>query len=175
MEKIRITSGIFKGRLINSPQSKHTHPMGSREKIALFNMITEYLPEAEILDAYAGSGALGIEAISRGAKTVDYIEKDYLVTQTLIKNLASLGIASAEINIMDVNKFKTNKLYDIIIADPPYEKFNIKSIIHLTKFTKDCGVLVLSHPDSTPEIPGFKLTKTRKYARANISIYQKSA
>lgn len=175
MDKIRITSGKFKGRSIDSPKSNKTHPMGSREKIALFNMISDYLPDAEVLDAFAGSGALGIEAFSRGAKYVDYIEKDLGVAQILIKNLASLGIGSAEINIMDANKFKLNKSYDVIIADPPYDKFDIKPIIHLTKFLKNGGVFVLSHPDETPVIPDLDLTKTRKYAKAHISIYQKSA
>ena len=173
MENIRITSGIHKGRSIKSPKSSKTHPMGSREKLALFNMINEYIKNADVLDAYAGSGALGIEATSRGAKSADYIEKDYLVAQTLIKNLASLGIGSANIDIMDVAKFNTTKTYDVILTDPPYDDLNIEAVKHLTKYLRNGGILVLSHPAPTPEINGLKLTTTRKYAKANISIYQK--
>ena len=71
---IKITSGIFRGRNISTPGGK-THPMGERERLALFNMISEYLPKAAVLDAYAGSGALGIEAISRGADKVLFVDK----------------------------------------------------------------------------------------------------
>ena len=69
MNEVRITSGSYKGRRVATPGGK-THPMGNREKIALFNMVSEYLPGSRVLDAYAGSGALGIEALSRGAAEV---------------------------------------------------------------------------------------------------------
>ena len=174
MENIRITSGNLRGRVIKSPRSSLTHPMGSREKIALFNMIAEYLPDADVLDAYAGSGALGVEAYSRGAKSVDFIEKNYQVAQTLIINLGLMEIKSANIDILAVEKFKTTKDYNIIIADPPYDNFSLKAIINLTKYLKNGGILVLSHPAPTPEISGLKLTKSRKYAKANISIYEKT-
>ena len=173
MEDIRITSGILRGRKIKSPKSALAHPMGSREKIALFNMISDRLPNATVLDAFAGSGALGIEAYSRGAKEVDFIEKNYQIAQIIALNLKAMDINSAKINTLDASKFGTTKAYDVIIADPPYDKFDIKLILHLTKYLKSDGILVLSHPGSTPDIPSLKLTKTRKYARANISIYQK--
>lgn len=173
MDNIRITSGIYRGRSIASPKSNLTHPMGSREKLALFNIISAYLPGASILDAFAGSGALGIEAISQGASSVDFIEKSQKIAQILAKNLASLSITSARIYISDCNNFTTTKTYDIIIADPPYDHFDQNSVSYLTKYLKNGGVLVLSHPNTAPEISDLKLTKTRKYAAANISIYQK--
>ena len=173
MDNIRITSGIFRGRSIASPKSNLTHPMGSREKLALFNLISDFLAEATVLDAYAGSGALGIEALSRGAKTVDFIEKTSKIAQTITNNLNSLNINNARVINIDVDKFDTTKQYDIILADPPYDNFRLNSIIRLTKYLKNGGILVLSHPSSAPDIPDLKLTKTRKYATANITIYQK--
>ena len=172
---IIITSGKYRGRIIKSPKSEGTHPMGSREKLALFNMITDKIPGAEVLDAYAGSGALGIEAISRGAKTADFVEKDQKVAINIMNNLKSLGIDKADFFITPAEKLKTQKHYDVIFADPPYDKFSSEAIIYLTKFLKDGGVFVLSHPEPISDIPGLNLTKTRKYARAHISIYQKSA
>ena len=76
MENIKITSGKYRGRTIKSPNSKLTHPMGAREKLAMFNMISEYLSGAVVLDVYAGSGALGIEALSRGASYAMFVEKN---------------------------------------------------------------------------------------------------
>lgn len=173
MDNIRITSGIYRGRSIASPRSSLTHPMGSREKLALFNMISGFLNEAVVLDAYAGSGALGIEALSRGAKTVDFIDKSRKATETITKNLKALNIDCARVFTLDIDKFDTTKKYDIALADPPYDNFNLNSIIHLTKYLKNGGILVLSHPSSAPDISGLKLTKTKKYAAANITIYQK--
>lgn len=173
MDTIKITSGIFRGRSIKSPKSSLTHPMGAREKLALFNMIVDDLPGSLVLDAFAGSGALGIEALSRGASGVVFIEKGTSASKIIRQNLETLGI-KAEIFVGDVVNFATEQLFDVILADPPYDNFDPKKIINLPKFLKKDGVLALSHPGEAPEIPGVKLEKTRKYAQAHISIYKRS-
>lgn len=175
MDNIKITSGKYRGRAIKSPNSKLTHPMGAREKLALFNMIADYLPGATVLDAYAGSGALGIEAMSRGAKYAVFVEKSPRIAQIIHKNLAELRLAEmAEVYTKDAVNFLTADEFDIIIADPPYDNFDIRGVENLTKFLKKTGVLVLSHPGETPEISGLKSDRTRKYAAARISIYVKN-
>ena len=168
---VRITSGILKGRNIHTPGGK-THPMGERERLALFNMIVEYLPGANLLDAFAGSGALGIEAISRGAKEVTFIEKDPKACRTIRENLEELDI-KGEIFAGKVLDFKTSELYDLIITDPPYDKFEVESIEYLTSFLKPGGILVLSHPRESVGIDGVKLLKTKRYAAAHLSVYVK--
>lgn len=176
MDNIRITSGEFRGRAIKSPRSDYTHPMGSREKIALFNMVSEELFCARVLDAYAGSGALGIEAISRGAREVVFIEKSAKVARVIKENIRDLDLGSkSEVLVEDVNKYIADEDFDLIIADPPYDNFKVEELIHLTKYLKDDGTVVLSHPDVAPEIAGLKLTKSHKYAAANLSIYRKIA
>lgn len=172
MENIRITSGNLRGRIIRAPKSDLVHPMGSREKLALFNMIPSDLPGAEVLDAFSGSGALGIEAVSRGAKDVVFVEKNAKIAGVIRENLKNLGLDS-EVIVADAGKFETEADFDIIIADPPYDKFKIEDILHLTKFLENDGVFILSHPGDTPVIPDLKLTKSRKYAGATISIYRK--
>ena len=169
---IKITSGTLKGHGIKSPNSKLTHPMGSREKLALFNMIAGDLTEAKVLDAYAGSGALGIEALSRGAKEVVFIEKDAKTCKIIRENLKSLGL-DAEVVNTDVANFISSTIFDIIIADPPYDKFIAGEIRYLVQFLKLDGVLVLSHPNEAPELPNLKLIKTHHYASAHISVYAK--
>ena len=172
MENIKITSGKFRGRAIKSPNSKLTHPMGAREKLALFNMIADYLPEAVVLDAYAGSGALGIEALSRGAKYAVFVEKNPRIAQIIRKNLTELGLAEVtEVYDKSAESFLPAGEFDIILADPPYDNFDARRVENLVKFLKKNGVLVLSHPNEAPEIEGLSLNKTRKYAAARISIY----
>lgn len=174
MENIKITSGKFRGRTIKSPNSKLTHPMGAREKLALFNMIADYLPGAVVLDAYAGSGALGIEALSRGAKYAVFVEKNPRIAQAIRTNLAELGLTeTAEVYDKDAGSFLPADEFDIILADPPYDNFDTHGVENLAKSLKETGVLVLSHPGEAPEISGLKLNKTRKYAAARISIYTK--
>lgn len=171
MNNIRITSGKFRGRSLKTPGGK-THPMGERERLALFNMITDDIPGSLVLDAFAGSGALGIEALSRGAREVVFIEKNPKAAETIRQNLRELEIA-AEVSTADVMKFNTEAVFDLIIADPPYDDFNPEAIQHLFQFLKDGGLLVLSHPDEAPEFLGLTLVKTRTYAAAHISVYAK--
>ena len=169
---IRITSGKYRGRNIEPPNSKLTHPMGAREKLALFNMIAGELAGARILDAYAGSGALGIEAISREAKEVVFVEKNARICKIIRDNLAKLGL-SAEVVCSNVVDFTTSNLFDVIIADPPYDKFNLDEVASLVKLLKQGGTLVLSHPDEVPDIPNMALNNTKKYAGAHLSVYVK--
>ncbi len=174
MNNIKITSGKFRGRAINSPNLKTTHPMGAREKLALFNMISEYLPGANVLDAYAGSGALGIEALSRGASYAMFVEKNPRAAAVIRKNLADLGLLeNAGVSEWDAKNFLPPRDFDIIIADPPYDDFDVRGVENLAKFLNKGGILVLSHPGEALKISGLTLQKTRAYAAAKISIYTK--
>lgn len=87
---LSVLSGRFKGAKLQSPQSALTHPMGAREKLALFNMLQPYLEEVKVLDIYAGSGALGIEALSRGAGSVVFVEKSPQISQIIRQNLQQI-------------------------------------------------------------------------------------
>lgn len=171
MNEVRVTAGSYKGRKITTPGGK-THPMGERERIALFNMIVEYVPSSRVLDAYAGSGVLGVEALSRGASEVEFLEKSPTVVKTIRENLRGLGL-KARIFTGDAIDFTTNDGFDLILADPPYDDFDMAGVEYLAGFLKNGGILALSHPDTTPEIAELKLIKTRKYAAAHISVYAK--
>lgn len=175
---MKIISGEYKGRNIKSPETAATHPMGEREKNALFNMIGPYLPGNFVLDAFAGSGALGIEAISRGAGLVVFIEKSHVAYRTIVENLISIGEygvrgAPGRGDAYQMLATATDR-FGIVIADPPYDKYDPEKIKILARVVADPGgILVLSHPGEAPEMPGLKLVKTKKYARAHISIYEK--
>ena len=171
MNEIRITSGTYKGRKLATPGGK-THPMGERERIALFNMISEYVKGSRTLDAYAGSGALGVEALSRGASEVEFLEKSPTVAKTIRENLRKLDL-KARIVTGEAENFTTNDGFDLILADPPYDDFDLPGVEYLSGFLKNGGILVLSHPDEAPAIFETKLLKSRKYAGAHVSVYVK--
>lgn len=171
--EIRITGGVFSGRKIATPGGG-THPMGERERLALFNMVSDIVPGAVVLDVYAGSGALGLEALSRGASRVVFVEKNRRAGAVINENLALLG-ADAEVLIDNARTFVTNERFDLILVDPPYDSFEIEGVVNLVRFLKDGGILVLSHPGEAPDIPGLTLEKSRAYAGATISIYHKIA
>ena len=168
---VRIASGKFRGRIINTPGSK-THPMGERERLALMNMISEYLPGAKVLDAYAGSGALGFEALSRGAKEVLFIDSSAPAKKCILDNMRLLDV-QADVILEKLSQFQNNEKFDVVLADPPYDSFKLEEIEYLTGFIKDGGVLALSHPSEAPLLSQMTLEKSRKYAGATISIYVK--
>lgn len=173
---MQVISGIYKNRPLKSPNNDKTHPMGSREKLALFNMISTYLPDSVILDAFAGSGALGIEAISRGAKKIVFVEKSGKIAKTIKENLESLGedaVQKSEIIVKDINDFETTTKFDLILADPPYNLFNPTETENLAHLLAPSGILVLSHPNEAPKLKNLTLEKSHSYAAANISIYHK--
>ena len=192
---LRITSGEYRGRGILTPGGA-THPMGERERLALFNMIASEIPGALVLDAFAGSGALGVEMLSRGACVAVFVEKNPTAVKVIRQNLKQLGIpettmgraesgdAAKSAAIVDstaptgvvvqstVRDFTTQLRFDIIVADPPYDDFRANEVAGLVKFLKYDGVLVLSHPDEAPDFESLEPIKTRSYAGANLTIYK---
>lgn len=168
---VKITSGKYRGQEILTPGSG-THPMGAREKLALFNMLASHLPGAKVLDAFAGSGALGIEALSRGVEFTTFVEKSPAAARIIKKNLDKLNLTGqTEVVIGDVEKYFDSKGFDIILADPPYDNFDAAKVQNLIRSLNDSGVLVLSHPGEAPTFGGVTLQKTSTYAGAKISIY----
>lgn len=172
-QTLRLTAGFLRGREIATPGGK-THPMGARERLALLNSLGEVCG-LRVLDAFAGSGALGFELLSRGAKSVTFVELSPVATRVIRENAERLGVSErCEICTADVSAFQSQTLYDLIVADPPYDDFFSEKIGALAKWLHPDGTLVLSHPtDEAPALPGLSCQKTRKYARARISFYAK--
>ena len=149
-----------------------THPMGSRERLALFNMVP--VEGSSILDAFAGSGALGIEALSRGASEVVFVEKNAKAYKVILENLKSLGInAGFKVIKSSVSEAELPE-FDVVLADPPYDNFDLTEVESLVKSVKNGGILVLSHPNEAPALHGLELLKTHQYAAAHLSIYIKN-
>ena len=169
---IRITSGEFRGRALISPRQAVTHPMGSRERLALFNAIGPHIKNKVVLDVFAGTGALGLEALSRGASHVTFIEKNHKVAEILRKNIKNLGLEdNTEIIEKDVLNFDSDDAFDYVFIDPPYdaiESFDIEKIMQ--KFS-GANKIILSHPKGTEfELEGFD-ARTKTYAGAAVTIF----
>src|SRR5947209_5287288 len=91
---IRLTGGIFRGRVIQTPSHQHTRPSHARLRQALFNSLQTEIPEARVLDLFAGSGALGFEALSRGAESVVFVESNRSALKVIDKNIQDLDVKS---------------------------------------------------------------------------------
>ncbi len=150
MAKIRVISGKFGNRKIDAPSfdNSRTKPMGERIRNAIFNKIGDEITDAEVLDAFAGTGAIGLEALSRGANHVTFIERDKLAQKILSKNILSLGADdNSTIVRTSVNNWLENYkggYYDIIIADPPYHDPQLSTVSKLFSLLKPNGLMVLS-------------------------------
>ena len=189
---VHITSGELRGRKI-SFEADLCHPMGERERLALFNSLSSYdFSKLCILDLFSGSGALGIEALSRGAKSVTLVENNPKLAKNLKANLEMLNLADratiipkkVQVTIDDFLAAKTNSTpsnhsnspttFDLIFADPPYDDFQTDFLSHIPTLLSKNGIFVLSHPKNTSfEIPSLTLKSTRTYAGCTLSFYQK--
>lgn len=174
--ELRVGSGKYRGRKLKSPDTTATHPMGAREKLALFNMVN--VEGAKVLDAYAGSGALGIEALSRGAEEAVFVESSTKVARTVRENLAAVSTEGA-VYVEKVEKFaeraEYQEYFDVIFADPPYDRVEVKELGKLVELMREDGVLALSSPAEMREIelPGLRISSTHTYARARVTVYRK--
>lgn len=175
---MQIISGRFKHQTIKSPNDTLTHPMGSREKMALFNMLTGEITGKNVLDAFAGTGALGLEALSLGAKSVVFIEKSPKIakilkenTENILKNERNL----ARVVVSDLKNYKTEEKFDLIFADPPYDSYSEEILKPLEPLLSKTAILAISMPKTakTPEFEGLELISRREYASSAIILYRK--
>ena len=173
---IRISSGELHGRKIPL-KSGLCHPMGERERLALFNSLSALdFSNFSILDLFAGSGALGLESLSRGAKEVIFIESNPELAQNLKTNLKNLNLSNRGKVIPKKVQSALEELptpkFDLIFADPPYDNLQPAFLEKIPALLKTNGIFILSHPKGTSfEIQGLTLKTTRTYANCSLTQY----
>lgn len=118
-QSVQVIGGTYRHRKINFIEVDDLRPTGARLRETLFNWLQGYLCDANCLDLFAGSGILGLEAISRGAKSVTFVEKDYCAAEQLRENIAILNIVNATVINSDFCDALQGQ-FDIIFLDPPY-------------------------------------------------------
>lgn len=178
---MRVITGTARGRVLRTLEGEDVRPTTDRVKEAIFSMIQFETEGRRVLDLFAGSGQLGIEALSRGAayatftdmsaESVDIVKKNLLMTH-LEKN--SEVLRTEAISFLRTNK----KKYDIVFMDPPYSKGILQETLpYVVGNVNDGGVIICEHPygEEMPENVGdFSLYRDYKYGKIGITVYRMS-
>ena len=176
---IRVIAGLYGGRTIQGSGTDRTHPMGERVRNALFNKIANEIEGATVLDAFAGSGALGIEALSRGAASVTFIERDRIAQKVIEANLGQLGIDRRHARLIKSPVASVAQTldvtFDLIFADPPYHDTQFSTVAKLFDLLKPNGLMVLSYPGKGEVPTGAEVVvvDNRSYGNAALAFYRK--
>ena len=177
---IRIISGKYGGRQIKAPDTARTHPMGERIRNALFNSVGGEIRNAKVLDMFAGTGAVGLEALSRGAAFVTFVEKDRIAQKILSENITLLDVNNTTeiIRTSAANWLSTyqGETFDVIFADPPYYDPQFSTVERLFDLLKPGGLMVLSHPGrgEEPTKTGVVVVDNRSYGNAVLTFYRRA-
>ena len=183
MGYLRVIAGECKGRPIKVPDRKATRPATELVRGAIFSMLASLTENwDEILDLFSGSGSLGIEALSRGATHVDFVEQERVCCDIIRDNLEKCGLSNrAKVNCVPVERAISflDKEYDIVLMDPPYRREDIGEFLGKLATTRLIGEntwLVITHSPRVPleEMYGqLKMKKERRHGDSIISIYHK--
>jgi 16S rRNA (guanine(966)-N(2))-methyltransferase RsmD len=170
---LRVIAGTARRTGLVAPHGDSTRPTSDRAKEALFSILSARVRGARFLDLYCGSGAIGIEALSRGASEAVFVENAALalnvvrenLTKTKLQNADVLGI-STEAAVAKLGS--EGRQFDIIFLDPPYEN-TLEILRALPQILAPSGIIIAeTDNDTIPEIPLLKLTSTREYGRARF-------
>ncbi|MEP7103462.1 MAG: 16S rRNA (guanine(966)-N(2))-methyltransferase RsmD [Candidatus Dojkabacteria bacterium] len=161
----RITTGTLKGRKLKVPEN--ARPFTERVKITMFDLISEFIKDARVLDLFAGSGNLGIEALSRGASYVQFVDNDEKATKIIRENLKSNDLMlSSRVTALDVFRFLTinKEKFDIIFLDPPFTmdfKLRLDELVNSLS-VDGIAVLKLEEGNDKYKIEGLEEVYTKK-------------
>jgi 16S rRNA (guanine966-N2)-methyltransferase len=178
---VRIIAGSRKGARIFAPKWLDTRPTADRVREAAFNLLGPGAAEdATVLDLFAGSGAMGLEALSRGAAHATFVESDREACRTINRNLDKLGLEGATVLCQDAltalrADARQGTRYDLVLVDPPYRRFSSLQnalIQYLPEVLAPGGTLLVeTAADEEPELPLAKRT-SRRYGAARLTLFE---
>lgn len=182
---MRIISGVAGRRRISVPKDV-ARPSTDRLREALFSILGQRIDGARVLDLFAGSGALGMECLSRGARSCDFVDESRESARVIRSNLKSLDLQDGRVVEIDVFRFLRSKNgpYDLIFADPPYYKYpGDRDFVHellanesLAQSLTEGGLLVVEDPPKNQRTiedgDGWELLDQRRYGSCGILFYQ---
>ena len=150
---MRIVAGRFRGRRIELPRGVDARPTSDRAREALFSILGEEVAGASVIDLFAGSGALGIEALSRGAASVLFVEAERKIAEALVANLARIGAAESEARVVRGDALAeaarlaaAGRRFDLVLADPPWSAIAPDAVARaVSPLLSDRGVAVVEH------------------------------
>ena len=176
---MRIIAGERRGHTIFAPRGRETRPTSDRVRENVFNIIAPWVEGARVLDLYAGSGAMGLEALSRGAASALFVESDPDALRAIERNLDKLQLTGARVVRLEsatalLQESGASRKYDLVLADPPYEMTNYDSLSrYLPTVLADDGLLVLETTAKVePELPGLAVRTTRRYGSTRVTVFE---
>jgi 16S rRNA (guanine966-N2)-methyltransferase len=172
---VRIIAGTCRGARIFAPKGTDTRPTGDRVREAAFNLIGP-VDDAAVLDLFAGSGAMGLEALSRGAASAAFVESDREACRAIDRNLEKLGLTGARVVQQDVLQAlaRETRAYDLVLCDPPYGyEAHDRLAAHLSRVLAPDGVLVYeTGKREEPGIEGLTVRTSRTYGAARLTLFE---
>lgn len=175
---MRVIAGKLGGQIFEAPKGHRTHPMSEKAKGALFSALGD-IEELSVLDCFSGSGALAIEAASRGAANVIAIDHDINAYKTIAANIVKLGIEdqchAVKANATGWSNRHPNTTFDIVLCDPPYDDIQYKVIRKLARHVAQSGIFVLSLPGKheTLKLEGLSVVQNKDYGDAQLVFYKR--
>jgi 16S rRNA (guanine(966)-N(2))-methyltransferase RsmD len=177
---MRVVAGTARGVPLTAPRGSGTRPITDRVKETLFGILGDRVPEARVLDLYAGSGAIGIEALSRGAEHADFVERDRAALAALRANLERTRLAGASVHEMDVERFLAGAqgAWDLVTLDPPYEvRAMVAPLRALLPHLAPGASVVLKHFWRTEpaELDGLTVVRQRRFGETMLTFLEVDA
>jgi 16S rRNA (guanine966-N2)-methyltransferase len=173
---VRIIAGTHRGSRIAAPKGLATRPTGDRVREAAFNLIGP-VDGATVLDLFAGSGAMGLEALSRGAAGVTFVESDRAACRTISENLVKLKLTGARVVCADAvwTLRQETRTYDLVLVDAPYEawaELEPRLAEHLPRVLAPDGVVVVETGTRTEPTLPLPLRTSRRYGSARLTLFE---
>ena len=183
---MRIIAGSLKGRRLSTPTWDGVRPTSDKLRETLFNVLAARVPDARVLDAYAGTGAIGIEALSRGAAHVTFVDRDPRSLKLIAENLQRCGVSDryaiirARLGGAPNSSRKdfdaTTSLFDLVVLDPPYDERDLSAAIDaVRRRLAPRGVLVLEHArkrEAPAAVDGLMRTRVLNSGDSALSFYE---
>lgn len=179
---MRIIAGTARGRKLHTLKGELTRPTADRVKEAIFSMLSPYIHDAVVLDAFAGSGALGLEALSRGALAAHFCEENAAAAKVIKKNITDSGLGQALLytgNLFSIlPRFASDgTIFDLVFLDPPYASSSLEravSAIYEHKLLQKDGIIIAeSAAEQLPLSFAYcSLLKEKKYGSTAVRFYQ---
>ena len=175
---MRIIGGTHRGRRIAAPKGGHTRPTGDRVREALFNLVGP-VNGASVLDLYAGSGALGLEALSRGARRCVFVETDGPACRAIRANLETLGLTGGLVTQRDAlaalrDERTAGRRHELLLLDPPYERWQAlePQLAELVPaVVAEAGIVVVETDARVEPTLPLDLVTTRRYGSARLTLF----
>ena len=179
---MRIITGTARGRKLVAPEGRDVRPTPERVKEGIFSALQFDIEGRRVLDLFAGSGQLGLEALSRGAESCTFVDASEASLNLVRKNLENTALSDkAKVVRSDYAAFAaaSRDMFDIVFLDPPYSAgLLMPAVKAVLPLMSDYGVIVCEHPPEVKldeETGGFKIAKAYRYGKVLVTVYRKGA